>query len=105
VQTEDRLWWKAVSTGKIIKKLIYVAMSPTIVSGVEDLALAEQLAVTEGQLPSSFCGVWDELSAKQVLLVEGREVGVALAARVAQEVVDPQRRPNLVSYRKNGVSV
>jgi hypothetical protein len=36
--------------GEIIEKVIYVAMSPTIVSGVEDLALAEQLSV---QLP--FC--------------------------------------------------
>jgi hypothetical protein len=59
------------------------------VSGVEDLVLAEQLAVAEVHFPSS-CAFWDERSATQVLLGGSQEVEVAQAVvvhRARQKVV------------------
>ena len=53
--------------------------------------------VGAGVLLSSFCGVLGELSARQVLLGEGREARVVLAAQVAQEVVDHPEHREVVS--------
>jgi hypothetical protein len=86
---------KIRTTSKLVKGLnTYVAMSPKIVSGVEDPVLVE-VPAEEVPLLSSFCGASDGSSATQALPVEARGATVVLG--VAQEAGDHQALRAVVS--------